>query len=261
MPRRRTPIVTFLTDFGTQDAYVAAMKAAVLRQTRDVHLIDITHEISAQDVLGGSIALERAVASFPPGTIHVAVVDPGVGTNRRLLAVSTNSQQVLCPDNGLITWAWRRFGGTARELTWRPDSYSRTFHGRDILAPAAGMLAAGKSLATLTRTLSGPLLLDLFMARGEEGAIIHFDRFGNATTNIPAGHVPPNASICLRKHNLGRLQRTYGEVSVGEPLALIGSSDLLEIAVRNGSARRELKLSLGDKVWVRRDKRVKTDGV
>lgn len=261
MPRRRTPIVTFLTDFGTQDAYVAAMKAAVLRQTRDVHLIDITHEISPQDVLAGSIALERAVASFPPGTIHVAVVDPGVGTDRRLLAVSINSQWVLCPDNGLITWAWRRMGGSARELTWRPRSHSRTFHGRDILAPAAGMLAAGKPLATLSRTLSGPLLLDLIIARGDEGAIIHFDRFGNATTNIPAGQVPPNASIRLRKHNLGRLRRTYGEVPVGKPLALIGSSDLLEIAVRNGSARRELKLSVGDRVSVRPDTRGKARGV
>lgn len=251
-------IVTFLTDFGDGDWYVAAMKSAVLVEARDrpVHLIDVSHRVPPQDVIAGSILLERAVASFPPGTIHVAVVDPGVGTDRRLLAVRVGGQTVLCPDNGLITWAWRRHAETkpeARELAWRPAGaeVSNTFHGRDVLAPAAGRLAAGDRLDGMTRTLSGPLLLDLHLARAEDGgrgAIVHFDHYGNATTNVPSELLGEGVRVWLGRRAVGPVRRTYGDVPVGRALALVGSSGLLEIAVRNGSAREKLRLRVGDAV-------------
>jgi len=135
---KRLRIVTLLSDFGTRDAYVASMKAAVLKACPDARLIDITHHVPRHDVQCGSITLERAIDGFPAGSVHLAVVDPGVGTDRRILVVEIANQRVICPDNGLITWAWRRHpGGRAYELTWRPAKHSSTFHGRDIMAPAA----------------------------------------------------------------------------------------------------------------------------
>src|SRR5688500_2236601 len=147
---RRRPIVTLTTDFGTSDFYVAAMKAVLIRHCPEVRLIDVTHAVPRHDILCGSITLERAVSGFPEGTIHLAVVDPGVGTDRRLLVTRLNDQLIVCPDNGLITWPWHRLGpGEAFELTWRPAKSSETFHGRDVMAPVAGMLADGKALHTL----------------------------------------------------------------------------------------------------------------
>src|SRR5687767_2870099 len=145
-PYRGRPIVTLTSDFGTVDFYAAAMKAVLLRACPEARLIDVTHGVPRHDILCGAITLERAVDGFPPGTTHLAVVDPGVGTGRHLLVAEIKGQRVVCPDNGLITWAWRRHGaGEARawQLTWRPQrTASDTFHGRDIMAPAAGMLAA-----------------------------------------------------------------------------------------------------------------------
>src|SRR5205085_11191085 len=126
------PIVTLTTDFGLADSYVAAMKAVLIRHCPRVRLIDVTHQVPPQDVLCGSITLERAVDGFPPGTVHLAVVDPGVGSDRRILIAELNQQLVVCPDNGLITWAVRRLGpGQTSALAWRPkDLVSPTFHGR-----------------------------------------------------------------------------------------------------------------------------------
>src|SRR3954462_851526 len=142
-PARARPIVTLTSDFGTVDFYVAAMKAALLRTCPDARLIDVTHGVPRHDILCGSITLERAVDGFPPGTVHLAIVDPGVGTERRAIVVQINRQCVVCPDNGLITWSWRRHGnGRLYEIAWRPAKpASSTFHGRDIFAPVAAKLA------------------------------------------------------------------------------------------------------------------------
>jgi S-adenosyl-L-methionine hydrolase (adenosine-forming) len=251
MPGAARPIITLTSDFGLEDYYVAAMKAVLLTSLPDAQLIDVTHQIPPQDILAGAIALERAISVFPPGTVHLAVVDPGVGTGRRLLIAHIRTQWVICPDNGLITWAWRRQGGGAcYELTWRPVRSSATFHGRDVMAPAAGMLAAGRPVEQIARPLADPVLLDIAPAdpSSDRGRIIHLDHFGNATTNVPADH-PRLAAGAVRVGDLLLpLHRTYQDVSPGAPLALIGSSDLLEIAVRDGSAVRELKLDVGE--WV-----------
>lgn len=231
------------------------MKAVLIRMCPQVRLIDVTHEVPRHDILCGSITLERAVDGFPPGTVHLAVVDPGVGTDRRLLVTELKEQRIVCPDNGLITWAWHRLGpGQAHELTWRPHVSSATFHGRDIMAPAAAMLAGGKSLRSLASPIQDPVLLDVRPARSlADGVqIIHLDQFGNATTNLSHDVLRGAEAGAFRvgRHNLGPLRRTYWDVAPGRPLALIGSSGLLEIAVRDGSAQTDLKLKVGDQVKV-----------
>ena len=243
------PLITLTTDFGTADHYVAAMKAVLLSACPAATLVDVTHQVPRQDVAAGSFTLERAVAAFPAGTVHLAVVDPGVGTDRRLLVAEVNGATVVCPDNGLITWAWRRRGGTARELTWRPPTASHTFHGRDVMAPVAGRIAAGGSFDFPSIY---PVLLDLRpAATGRSGVVIHVDGYGNATTNVPAELLPIHGRWHTKAHDVGPLRRTYGDVPVGTPLALVGSSELLEIAVRDGSAASKLGLRIGDRVDVR----------
>ena len=255
VPARVRPIVTLTTDFGTRDYYVAAMKAVLVRDCPDVRLIDVTHEVPRHDILCGSITLERAVDGFLPGTVHLAVVDPGVGTDRRILLAELNCQFVVCPDNGLITWAWRRLGpGRAYALTWRPNVSTNTFHGRDVMAPAAAMIAGGRDLTEIARPIDDPVLLDVAPARdASAGAqIIHIDTFGNATTNLSHETMrhAVGSGFRVRGQYVGPLRRTYADVPPGTPLALIGSSGLLEIAVRDGSAAEQLGLKVGDVVTV-----------
>lgn len=249
------PIVTLTTDFGTRDSYAAALKAQLVRHCPDVRLIDVTHEVPRHDILCGSITLERAIDGFLPGTVHLAVVDPGVGTDRRILVVGINGQTVVCPDNGLITWAWRRLGpGLAHELTWRPVAAGHTFHGRDIMAPAAGMLAMGTPLERLARPIADPVLLPIAPAEDRAGLarVIHIDVFGNATTNMDYALLRrlEAARVRVAGFSLGTLRKTYWDAAPGEPLALIGSSGLLEIAVRDGSAAELLRLRVGDEVMI-----------
>jgi S-adenosylmethionine hydrolase len=251
--------VTLLTDFGLSDCYVAEVKAVLYgdRQTVDPAVVDITHLVPPQDVRAGGFVLERAVRAFPTGTIHIAVVDPGVGSERRLVVVRVNGQIVLAADNGLITWAWRRLPTDgAYELTWRPRTPpSNTFHGRDVFAPAALMLARRTPLRRLARPIDDPILLDLHAARSlsEAGTILHIDHFGNAITNVPAELLADAAPRAIR---VGRraipFARTYADVPQGKPLALIGSSGLLEIAIRNGHAARQLKLAVGIQIGIER---------
>lgn len=250
------PLITLTSDFGLRDSYVSAMKAVLIRQCPEAHLIDVTHLVPRHDILCGSITLERAVDGFPPGTIHLAVVDPGVGTDRRLIVVECNRQLVVCPDNGLITWTWRLHPRSrAHEIKWKPVRHSETFHGRDILAPIAGMLAAGEALDRLARPIDDPTLLDVAPVPRSQftGRIIQIDAFGNAITNFSHEHLPRNRAIEVRMkgRKLGRIRRTYGDVAPGESLALISSAGLLEIAVRDGSAASQLKVKVGDAVSIK----------
>jgi S-adenosyl-L-methionine hydrolase (adenosine-forming) len=246
------PLVTLTSDFGLADAYVAAMKAAVLRHCPEANLIDITHQVPRHDILAGSIALERAVAAFDEETVHLAVVDPGVGGPRRLAAALVRGQWIVCPDNGLMTWALRRWApGETFEIIWRPRQSSATFHGRDIMAPVAGWLADAVRRDELLRPMDDPVLLDVHLAQNAgDGRVIHLDGFGNATTNIPAELVGTDgyAKVWAADREIGPLRRTYSDVAPGEALALIGSSGLLEIAVRDGSAGQVLGLRVGDEV-------------
>ncbi len=255
--KHKPPIVTLTTDFGLSDAYVAAMKGAILRHCPTAVLIDVTHNVPPGDILCGSITLERAIDGFGPGTVHLAVVDPGVGTDRRILVTQIRESVIVCPDNGLITWAWHRLGpGKAGELIWRPKVRpSDTFHGRDIMAPAAGMLASGISIARLSRRIDDPVLIDAAPSKAPArlGRIIHIDHFGNATTNIARESLRSIARLTVRvaRKRVGRFKRTYFDAAPGSPLALFGSSGLVEIAVRDGSAAKELGLRVGDPVVIK----------
>jgi len=252
------PIITLTSDFGLTDFYVAAMKAVLIRHAPDARLIDVTHQVPRHDILCGAITLERAVDGFLPGTVHLAVVDPGVGSHRRLIIADVNRQQIVCPDNGLITWAARLHGpATIHEITWRPDkSASNTFHGRDIMAPVAGMLASGQNIAKLARPIDDPVMLDEAPAGSDarNGRIIQIDHFGNATTNISHETLRSRSGqvvVRVKGRAIGRLKRTYSDVAPGEPLALIGSSGLLELAIRDGSAAKRLNIRVGDEVVLR----------
>lgn len=245
------PIITLTTDFGMSDAYVGEMKGVILKQCPHARLVDISHQIPPQDVLSGAIVLERVVRAFPGGTIHIVVVDPGVGTSRRLLVAEVDGQWIFAPDNGLITWVWHRVGRiNVQELLFRPvNPVSRTFHGRDILAPAAALLASGEGQAVPTMRLDRPVLLDVAPARSlDEARVIHIDHFGNVTTNVPAELLGSDTYVI----GIGPIRNTYGDVQVGEPLALIGSSGLLEIAVRNQHAASQLNLTVGSKILFRK---------
>ena len=263
-------VITLTTDFGTRDTYVAEMKGVILSIFRDVQLVDITHEVTPHDVLEGALALEAAAPRFPATTIHVAVVDPGVGTARRGLAVASRDQMFVGPDNGLFTPFlgtpdWRAFELRAAEF--RRTEVSRTFHGRDIFAPAAAHLARGVEPARLGPPVTDPLRLawpePRVGAGTVRGAIVHVDRFGNLVTSIHADAIGPlGAGVTVRV--AGRslpLVRTYGDLRRRGLGALVGSSNRLEIAVNTGSAARALGVGRGARVVVSRtsssDRRVR----
>jgi len=237
---------------ATHPAFADAA-VAVMRQARFSPASRAGRPVAVRLQVPVSFTLERAIASFPDGSFHVAVVDPGVGTDRRLLAVSFDGATVVCPDNGLITWPWRRHRGAAHKVVWRPDGRaSHTFHGRDVLAPVVGMLAAGRPVGELCEPIADPVLLDVHLADARvTGQVIHVDRFGNATTNIPEELLRGRPSVTVRvgSQTVGPVRRTYADAAAGRPLVLIGSSGLLEIAVRDGSAARVLGLRAGDEVF------------
>jgi len=244
MPR----LITLLTDFGTADGYVGEMKAVLATLAPSATIVDVAHDVSPQDVDGARLALARYWRRFPEGTVHLVVVDPGVGTSRGALATSSEGRFLVGPDNGVLSPALLHAGARCVALTI-PTGAAPTFHGRDVFAPAAAQLALGASLETLGAVEEGPVIRRTPEAtRREDGAVqgevITVDRFGNAVTNLLAmrgGRVQVNGlSLALR--------RTYADAQAGEPLALVGSSGLVEIAVRNGSAAEQLGLQRGSSV-------------
>jgi S-adenosylmethionine hydrolase len=235
-------IITLLTDFGSKDLYVGCMKGAILSVAPDVTIVDLTHEVSPQDVPMGAFLLQASVRFFPRGTIHVAVVDPGVGSSRRILAAHCEGQIVLAPDNGLLTPLLPRVDAIhhVSEPRFFRDEVSRTFHGRDIFAPVAGHLALGVTIQELGPEVSDALKIDwpTPVRKGDEvtGEILFFDRFGSAITNIAETDLPQGA-VCVRfgERDLGPLRASYCDVNKGQALAIIGSFGHLELAVREGS--------------------------
>jgi len=247
------PVVTLTTDFGVRDPYVAAMKGVVCAACPGVQVIDLTHDIAPQDVLEGALFLAGAAPHFPAGTIHVAVVDPGVGTARNPLVVAAGGQVFVCPDNGLITLFAREHPIAEARVIANPaflrHPVSPTFHGRDVFAPAAGRLAGGARIEEAGDRIEEVVLLDVPCPERDSGgqvrgAVLHVDRFGNAITNIPRSFLGEGdvGSVCVGSHRIERLHTTYGEVDAGQPLALIGSTGHLEVAVRDGHAGRQLQL-------------------
>jgi S-adenosylmethionine hydrolase len=246
-------IITLLTDFGTADAYVGEVKGALVSAAPSARLIDIAHDIEKFDTNGARLALARYWRRFPRGTVHLAVVDPGVGSDRAALAVASSGYFLVGPDSGLLSPALL-IGGERVVRLPVPPSASNTFHGRDVFAPAAAALAVGTPLDSLGEPVHDPVVLRTpeprRLADGSiEGEIIHIDHFGNAITNILG---TTEGTVRAREHSIP-VMRTYASVGLDQPLALTGSNGLVEIAVRNGSAAAMLQLSRGDKVLLTRN--------
>jgi S-adenosyl-L-methionine hydrolase (adenosine-forming) len=263
---RPNRIVTLTTDFGTRDAYVGAMKGVLLRIAPDLSLHDVSHEIPPQDVSHGALVLRGACPHFPAGTVHLAVVDPGVGTDRAPIVAVAAGHAFVGPDNGLFGDVLEALGGgVARRVEagpalapQLPAETSATFHGRDLFAPVAAALASGRiGFAEI-----GPEheLLGLARTRARRdasgalrGRVTHHDRFGNAVTDVTADDVAdlgPNPRVRLANGTALLLVRTYGDAGAGAVVALIGSEGFLEIAVNGGSARERCPLGVGDEVRV-----------
>ncbi|HSB53361.1 MAG TPA: SAM-dependent chlorinase/fluorinase [Gemmatimonadales bacterium] len=249
------PIITLLTDYGTSDSYVAEVKGVLLTRAPGATLIDITHEISPGDVAAAGYILARAWSTFPAGTVHLAVVDPGVGTARAALALRTRKHAFVGPDNGVFGGVIRGAEVQAVQLS-TPAGASATFHGRDVFAPAAASLAMGEDLdrlgprfSAIPRRLSGAA--PHYEGKTVIGEVIHVDRYGNLVTNLTGEYVPAYAVLEAESLVIGPLRSTFGDVEKGALLAYIGSGGTVEIAVRDGSASRRLGLGVGGRVKAR----------
>jgi S-adenosylmethionine hydrolase len=249
------PIVTLLTDFGNSDHYVAEMKGVLLSLAPNAVLVDVTHAIPPGDVRAAAYVLGRTWHRFPPATVHLVVVDPGVGSARSPLAIGVEGHFFVGPDNGVFTPVLRDTEVEAVVLR-TPESASPTFHGRDLFAPAAAALAAGTPLEALGEPLQGIPERLAYTAPHHEGKtvvgeIIYIDRFGSLVTNLTTELVPNNATLEVEDLNLGPLRRTFSDVTTGGLLAYVGSGGAIEIAVRNGSAARRLGVGIGGRVRAR----------
>lgn len=269
------PIITLTTDFGTRDSYVGAMKGVILSRCPDANIIDIAHEIAPQAVAQGAYVLAAAVAYFPPYAIHLAVVDPGVGSDRRPIALSTPTGVFVAPDNGILTRVLAAHGAEAvpdetvdtpasvrapdgcravvldNPSLWLPE-VSNTFHGRDIFAPVAAALARGADLSQVGSEIDSFSVLpspNPKIGDATRGAIIHIDRYGNLITDIPAADLPATARIGIAARCIVGISQSYSE-RPGKLLAISGSQSTLEIALGNGNASLALGAKVGDVVAV-----------
>ena len=244
------PLITLLTDFGTSDHYVAAMKGVILGICPEANIKDITHEIPPFSVIEGSFAISQAWKTFPAGTIHVAVVDPGVGTERRALAAELNSHIFIVPDNGLLTLLPGNLSvrNIAAEEHFR-HPVSRTFHGRDVFAPAAAQMSRGVSIESLGPEVDNWVRLEISNPQQGIGTILKADRFGNLITNIPTG--TEVAEIDMGGVRISRFHRSYAEASPGEPFLIDGSAGFVEVSIRQGSAAAVTGSGSGDRFQFR----------
>jgi S-adenosyl-L-methionine hydrolase (adenosine-forming) len=249
-------MLTLLSDFGLSDVYVGVMKGVIAQINPTLTVVDLTHQISPQDIAAGRFCLMSAYLYFPKGTVHVAVVDPGVGGKRRAIAVQIPQGFLVGPDNGLFSGILdQSWAIAAVELTnpdyWYTSMPSNTFHGRDIFAPVGAYLASGFGLEQLGQEIDPATLVKLPIPsvrqtdEGVVGCIQYCDRFGNLVTNIPADIVLGKTwSIQVAGHTIKGCQ-TYGDFPTGSLVALIGSHGWVEIAVNGGSAQLRLQINVG----------------
>ncbi len=261
-------LITLMTDFGLKDGNVGVMKGVILGIAPRAQIVDLPHLIQPQNIAEAALILKRSAPYFPAETIHVVVVDPGVGTARRPIAAQLGGQRFVGPDNGVITllleYAIQQGWATAfyhldQPQFWRPD-VSHVFHGRDIFAPVAAHLANGMALSALGTPVRDPVLLALPQpqrtAAGWRGEVIHIDHFGNVASNIMSENLhewmdkPEKLSVRLCGREIYGLVRTFGERAPGELVALFGSTGNLIVSVVNGSAAEALDAKLGDRIEV-----------
>ncbi len=275
-------LISLTTDFGARDGYVGTMKGVMAQIAPGVPFVDITHEIPPQDVRSAAYVLWTALPYFPEESVHLVVVDPGVGTARRPIAARTPWGVLVGPDNGVFSYVWAVAPPDVVvelvNLDYRLPVVSSTFHGRDVFAPAAAHLARGVPLEEFGPAVMSPVRLEtprvLVEGRRLRGQVLYVDRFGNAITSIgrlvwdgrwlhldPAfgtvggsrGQIVLDAArirVRVGEHDVGHVYHTYGEVGVGAPLALVGSEGMLEVAINRGNGAEILGIHVGDEVEV-----------
>lgn len=256
-------IITLTTDFGNSDGFVGAMKGVILRRFPSARLVDIAHDLPRQDIRAAALVLLRACLEFPPGTIHLAVIDPGVGSEREGIIVETSDYCFVLPDNGLISLIAQNQKivriHCLHESAYRLASVSNTFHGRDVFAPAAAYAASGIKPQAFGPALSQPVLLNWpicdIREDGVYGEITAFDTYGNAMTNIPNDVVNKSAwRLKIQDLILFGPSSCYADVDLGQVLFLKGSMGFLEISIREGSVRDKLELTIGNTMVLKRSK-------
>jgi S-adenosyl-L-methionine hydrolase (adenosine-forming) len=253
------PIITLTTDYGTSDHLVGVLKGVILKINPDVTIVDITHEVTPFDLLDGALAVASAYPYFPPRTIHVVVVDPGVGTERRPLLVSGQNQYFIAPDNGVLSGVFEKEQNfVVRHLTsehYFVQPISNTFHGRDVFAPVAGWLSKHWQPASMGEEITDFKRFALPKpkeANGSlKGVVLKVDSFGNLMTNFRAEDLPAEApekgevQLQVGTHPVTRLVPTFASGNAGEAVAFVGSSGYVEIAVNKGSASKSLGVGRG----------------
>jgi len=252
-------VIALLTDFGTKDYFVGAMKGAILSINRQAVIVDITHEVPPQDILAASFTLRACYKNFPEKTIFVAVVDPGVGSERRAILLETESCYFLAPDNGLLGFIFdEEKNFKVFELTNKKffaPKVSSTFHGRDIFAPIAARLSNGiqpnefgTEIESYTRLkIAQPIKI----ANRIEAEIIHIDRFGNLITNLTKNELPENFTLEIGGKIINKLQNFFAEAEKGELFVIAGSANFLEIVAFQASAKQILRVEVGEKIQLR----------
>ena len=272
--KKSHPIITLLTDFGLQDEYAGVMKGVILSINPAVRLVDITHAVTRHGIELAALILKASFSYFPEGAIHVVVVDPGVGGDRRIVCLEQDGHVFLAPDNGVLTMVMdeerveRVCSVTNPEYFLKP--VSETFHGRDIFAPVAAHLSKGTDSKLLGKELAAKDLVRFDVARPSVsergdlvGRVVAIDHFGNLITNIDRGCLeafrqdarPEEMVVGLGRSRIGGLAKSYDSVKIGAPLAIFGSRNLLEVSLNRGDARSRFKSSVGQTVRVRRLKR------
>ena len=265
LKRRNTvpnPIITLTTDYGTNDHLVGTMKGVILKINPDVTIVDISHNVTAYDLLDGALTIGSAYSYFPPKTIHVVVVDPGVGTERRPLLVSAQNQYFIAPDNGVLSVIFEREDNVAVRHANVEHYYlnpvSNTFHGRDVFAPVAAWLTKGWQTPSMGDEITDYKKFSMPKPKeadgGLRGVVLRVDAFGNLVTNFRAEHLAENAQengnlkMQVGTHAITNLVDTFAHGAAGEPIAYVGSSGYIEIGVNKGSAARTLALGRGTPV-------------
>lgn len=256
MSTERT-VITLLTDFGTRDHFVAAMKGVILSINPETTIIDITHEIAPQDVREASFTMRSCYKNFPAGTIFVTVVDPGVGSSRRAIVAESEGYYFIAPDNGVLSFVLQ--SAVVYEITNKDvlmPVVSNTFHGRDIFAPAAAHLSSVKRPADLGPQVTDPVItsgsIPQKTADGISGEVIHIDRFGNLITNLTPDLLPDFPIVELAGTRIDRVSRTYSEAEHNKLFLITGSAGFIEISVREASAASLLGISPGERIFARK---------
>ena len=248
-------MITFLTDFGTSDSYVGEVKGVLASLAPGIPVIDISHSLTPGNIRAAAHIVGRTWHRFPGGTVHLVVVDPGVGGTRAAIAVESGGHFFVGPDNGVLTAAFFNAAPVVVRLPV-PDGAAATFHGRDLFAPVAAQLALGAPLHSVGAVMKEPpeRLKDpvpWYQGKAVIGEVLYVDHFGNLVTNLTEDLVPGYAVMEVEDFEIGPVRRTFADVPTGELLAFIGSGNTVEIAVRDGSAARRLGIGVGGRIRVR----------